>query len=402
MTTDGADMNRVADPENVFRALKPAALDSLADDGYSRHRAGDLSRITATSQGHRSGLRRRPAITLRIVAGAATAACVAGAIVVVTAGHDRHQPGATPVPVTAAPTIDARTFLLASAQTAAKAPATTGNYWYTKSRTTQWTNEAFSLENTKSADKRKSTTKTLHLSSLGTIASTEESWIGRGPSARTITGVDTQITVPPADKAAWKAFGPATLNPGLPVTRTVNNYTMQMHFQIGNQQVTLVELAQLPTNVKGLEAELWRRYKIDRADPKEKAQLAQLKDAQPASYADMVWWTAQDLLAGPITPGTRAALYQLLAQQPGIKAVGTVTDTLGRKGVALTMDGDVKRFVPGVGPASTEERLIIDSTSAQLLAHETYPLGPDGKVGHIAQSDAVQAMGWTDQIDQRP
>jgi hypothetical protein len=86
-------------------------------------------------------------------------------------------------------------------------------------------------------------------------------------------------------------------------------------------------LRKLPTSEPGLRAELHRRWEAGRTGP----------DALTDGFTIYVWTTAQDLLAGPITPGTKAALYRVLAAQRGIRSVGEVKDALGRTGVALAM-----------------------------------------------------------------
>lgn len=388
MTTEGTDMKHAPDAEKVFRVLKPAELDRLADEGYARHRDSDLARISMTSP---IGHRRRRLVLPRFLAAALVAGVAASAVVIVSAQHDDPRPTASRGATATPSTLDARSFLLASAETAEKAPARTGNYWYTRERTTQWTTQAWTLKGS----------KTLHLSSPGVFASTQETWLGRGPHTRTIIGIDTKTTIAPADQAKWKAFGPATLELGIPSKPKVSDYNMQMHLQIGNKQVTMAELAKLPTTEKGLEAELRRRYRADMDDPYEKSQLKAIH-SKPPTFVDSIWGTAQDLLAGPISPGTRAALYRVLADQPEIKMIGTVTDSLGRRGVALAVDHAPHKLSPNRTIPGSQERLVIDPQSAQLLEHASYRLNANGQVEQIAQSDAYQAMGWTNKIDQRP
>jgi hypothetical protein len=61
-------------------------------------------------------------------------------------------------------------------------------------------------------------------------------------------------------------------------------------------------------------------------------------------------------------PGTKAAIYQLLAGRPGLAITRSVTDPLGRTGVAVTDGGAYY--------------LLIDPQTAQLLAFTTYPCMP--------------------------
>lgn len=387
MSTQGAEMK--PDPESVFRALRPDELDRLTDDAYARRRREDLARIAAMSTG-RSRRRRRPAVRFRLIVGAAMAACLAaGAVVILSTGQREDAPQVRRS-VVATPPADARTFLLASAQTAEKAPATTGEYWYTKSRTTWWSPMAWATEKNPRSRSRKTEDKFLRLSSPGTVSSTEESWAGQGSRARTIKGIDTVMKVAPADRAKFKAFGPAEMNPLVPATRTVDDHAAPEEFSIGGHRMTMAQLTRLTTDQKRLEALLRRYYRAGRHDP-----------YQRATFGEMVWETAQDLLAGPIRPGTRAALYRILAEQPDIKLVGAVTDPLGRHGMALISKGDA-RPVPGRLRTAAGDQLIIDPVTAQLLARVTYLRKPDGGAGPISHATAFLATGWTDRIGQRP
>ncbi|MCW2916901.1 MAG: hypothetical protein JWN52_4969 [Actinomycetia bacterium] len=79
----------------------------------------------------------------------------------------------------------------------------------------------------------------------------------------------------------------------------------------------------------------------------------------PCPRGAWVFGLAQDLLARPITPGAKTALFQILAKQPGIKLVGKVTDQLGRPGMAVAMPGQ-----------DGTHRLIIAPKTAQYLGDE--------------------------------
>ena len=70
----------------------------------------------------------------------------------------------------------------------------------------------------------------------------------------------------------------------------MSNYDIPLHFQIGNKQVTMDELAKLPTDTSRLETELKRRYEADLRAP---GYLAELKsiNSKPASFATVVWDT---------------------------------------------------------------------------------------------------------------
>lgn len=402
-------MKHKSDPEAVLRALKPAPLDRLAEGGYSRRRDSDVARITATAM-RTSRARRRSPVALGLVAGATAAFVAAGAVVALRTTNDERGPETSRPAVAAPPAADARSFLLASARTAERAAAKTGEFWYQRERTTDritmYPNPkaSFRPRFMNKADKKIAIEKNfIHLSSPGSFASTRESWIGRRRGARTIIGIDAKVNLSPTDDVAWKKLGSPRLNPGIPLKPLVTDYSERFRLQIGNRQVSMGELAELPTDVDRLEADLRRRYRADRADPYEKAALKKLHE-QPPTFGDVVWATARDLLAGPITPGTRAALYRLLAKQPGVELAGEAIDSLGRHGIAVTtIPREPNKYRRKPGMPQIQRRLIIDPRTAQLLSYEDRDLDANGKVtGQPITSVAYQAMGWTDKTGTRP
>ncbi|MCA2228930.1 hypothetical protein [Nonomuraea aurantiaca] len=150
------------------------------------------------------------------------------------------------------------------------------------------------------------------------------------------------------------------------------------------RQEKLKPVAQLPTDAKALKAELLKQYPAD-ADNQEG------------------WlWTAGRwlLLDAPSTPGTRAAVYRMLAGLPHVKVADGVKDDEGRAGVALLL-GD-----------PLQQQIIIDRDSGDLLAVQSELLRPDGKeawlpVGRPFESLLVERLGWTDEqptekVERRP
>jgi hypothetical protein len=94
---------------------------------------------------------------------------------------------------------------------------------------------------------------------------------------------------------------------------------------------------------------------------------------------------ATALLTGPVTPGTRSAVYELLADQPGLPFAQHVTDPLGRVGAAI---GD------GEG-----DYLIIDPATAMVLDQTTYPVHQGRAIPATAGgTEAYEAMGWTNHL----
>ena len=86
-----------------------------------------------------------------------------------------------------------------------------------------------------------------------------------------------------------------------------------------------------------------------------------------------------------VLQSTKAALYRILATQPGIQVVPQVTDPLGRIGVAV---GD-----------GTGSYLLIDPRAGQLLATTTSPVHANGTIPATAgDTEAIIAEGWTDTL----
>ncbi|WP_345024456.1 hypothetical protein, partial [Actinomadura keratinilytica] len=81
--TTGADMKRTPAAsartiDRTFAALRPAALDTLAEDAYARRRDTDIDQITRSGEPARAGRPRPARPPLLLVAGVA-AACAAAA-----------------------------------------------------------------------------------------------------------------------------------------------------------------------------------------------------------------------------------------------------------------------------------------------------------------------------------
>jgi hypothetical protein len=341
-------------------------------------------------------------VLFRVLAGSAAAACVtAGVIVAVSDTNDQAAPEPN------RPPIDARAFLLASARTAERAPAESGEFWYQRQRFTQRITQYLVKPGAPPAKSdrlaaKKGLKDMVQLSSPGSFTSTQESWIGRGSRGRTIIGIDVQVSLSAADKATWKSHGSPPLQPGIPMKPKMTDYNIPLRFQIGSRQVTMAELAGLPTDAGKLEAELRRRYQADLDREKGEYKAAGL---QPPTFTDVLWGTAQDMLAGPITPGTRAALYRVLAKRPEIKLIGAAIDPFGRHGVALALTRKSRSAGKGAQPrfGKSQERLIIDAKSAQLLGAATYELDANGRTANPPLSTvANQDMGWTGKITGRP
>jgi hypothetical protein len=276
--------------------------------------------------------------------------------------------------------LDARSVLLAAAETAAREPATSGPYWYTRQRTSR---PAQYVQKFKKPQQKLNKAQRQEIPFSATVASTQDSWYAgeKGASSRTVTGQDPKVAFASSvDEAKWKQLGSPALTEEKPST---NDYDMELHFQIGNHDFTVRQLLKLPTSKDELESQVRRLFDEESAS-----------DWWPAKpeFTDYVWSAAQDLLAGPISPGTRSALYRLLAEQPAIKSLGEVTDSLGRTGVALAWT------IAGNGDGSGEARLIVDDATAELLSYEFREQGQSAPTLQVTYED----MGWAEALGERP
>jgi hypothetical protein len=369
-------VNQIEDPLKIVADLRPASLDRLAEEGYARRRAADLARLTADPA--------RPAKPAkhgrrRVLAGSgAVLAAAAVAVVTLTAPSapgpgPGHPTGRGAGSGAAQVRLDAHTVLLASARVAAHAPAATGTYWYVKERDFE------------SAWPRKKPSRPAELPYRASYAATQETWFGP-TRIRTIVNEDLAFNfASPADKARWQAAGsPKLANPSGNFGSTgpaTSNYDFGGYsYNIGAIKVSLAKARTLPTTAAALGAFL--RTQWDNLSAKQKAATIGLPNP---SYTLYLFQVAGALLTGPVTPGTRAAVYELLAGQPGLKAAANVTDPLGRVGTAVG-DGD-------------GNYLIIDPATAKVLAMTTYPVHPGSTIPATADgTEAYETMGWTNQL----
>ncbi|MFP3969384.1 hypothetical protein SMC26_44315, partial [Actinomadura fulvescens] len=283
---------------------------------------------------------------------------------------------------------DARSVLLAAAQAAERDPAKPARYWYDRQRTTM--RVAGFVPQIKNEGTPRARKTRLKIPFTAYVSHTQEDWLARdkGDVTRAVVGIDRTTTfASPADEAKWKAMGSPELE-SWSAKRHVNDYREPMHMTLGQRQVTFAELAKLPTEAGALRAELQRRYKVDVNDPEHPLQ---------DSFTLYVWGIAQDLLAGPIKPATRAAMLKVLAEQPGLRLVGGVTDEKGRRGVAVAMPAGADRTHVSGGDL-TEYRVIVSPETGRLLSYEAR--GPEGQRPFLTVT--YEAMGWVNALGARP
>jgi hypothetical protein len=304
-------------------------------------------------------------------------------------GHPGGGSTGAPASRPAVARLDARTFLLASATVASHASAGTGSYWYVRERDFQptWAEPKGARRPAGKPVGKKAAKPVVQGQGFAAFyAATEESWIGPA-TARTIVNEDLQyLFASPADKARWIALRqPRLANPtggfGHNGTRT-SNYHETFYFGYGVHRLSVNQARQLPATEAALSSLLTRWWN---SEPDKQGAVG---PAHP-NFGQYVFTWAGALLGGPATQATKAALYRLLADQPGIQVMAGVTDPLGRAGVAIA-DG-------------TGMRLLIDPASGALLASTTAPVHAGGTIAPTAGgTEVILKAAWAPALSARP
>ncbi|MET8049841.1 hypothetical protein ABZU75_19825 [Streptosporangium sp. NPDC005286] len=359
------------DVDERVRALRP---DALAEDAYRRRREADLARAFAEARPRprsvfrptfRPGFRLTPRVALVGALVGLAAAVTVPAVVTGTIGlrgpgggrtaeltyPDQTSAGSTAAtPGTPVVTLDARSFLLAGAETAARETAPKGRYWFDRTRTFE------------------------PVGSGAVVAHTDESW-SDGKDGRLSSNQDVQVTFETdSDEAAWKAKGSPSL---WPAPRT-EDFSMVLGMQIGAKTLTLGKEQKLPGDVEGLER--WLR-----------------SAHREGSFADFAFEGARHLLSMPTSAATRASMLRILAAQPGLVLKQGVLDPLGRTGTAVTT-------------ANGHHTLVIDESGARLLAFlydgpDEKPRATDSRTAFIPARKglkvAYESFGWVNELGAR-
>ncbi len=321
--------------------------------------------------------RRRWMIGLGLVS-AATATAVA----VATIGG-----GGTPAlhPAPALPTtLSARSILLSAAESIANEMVGHGPYWLTD-EVHGWAAVVRAPSGPYVVERRQGVRQWLGTGKHGSWQATRD--LGARPQR-------------PADVAAWRRAGsPARWTfprPFTPWTAQPSQWkTIKVPTQLSFPDGSPAQLQRLPTDPARL-----REYFLSKPHSSE----GRITDAQ------WLYDCVYGLFSEPSPPEVRAAAYRMLAQEPGIRSLGIATDPLGRRGQAVALpDG-----APD-GPA-TEQRLVVDTGTGQLLAMETVlvrarPGGPvsdprapvhlTAPAGTILNYRALRQAVWTPQAPVR-
>ncbi len=218
---------------------------------------------------------------------------------------------------------------------------------------------------------------------------TEQAWTSTANTGRFIQ-TDSGIQFPSsADEAAWNASPMAPT-----ITDNINRWS-EIWSQPRTEQ-SLPNVSDLPTDPNALASV------ISKGDLGTNVNLIP-PDAPHATFERAAW-----LLVGPdvgMTPALSTALFQVLANQPGVKLIGNVTDHNGQQGEAVALaganDADVSEVVidPTTGSV-LEVQFAVPATVPQpgeRACHNTGPGTPYSCTSGTT-NEAVLAPVWTDLV----
>ena len=384
-------MNKEAMPVPDDLEMVRAVLAPPAPPATVQHRGRERLAALAVGAG---GQVRRPRRARQVAIGAGvtlTAAAAALAVLVATAGTAApgrgHAVSGGAVGGGAGHQVSsARDILLTAARQAAHAPAATGRYWLT--REVGGTNLVVGPPGDRyTITMRGSNDQWTARSAIGS------SWFRNRPlGARPAT---------PADAAAWKRDGSPsrwtvafrkrggrarlviTAAPGRPFGNQTN--IGDKVFAIGGTNVSIRQVRALPVTAARLRARLLRAFAAPGGSGGD----------LPTGRADWLWQVGTSMIMNmPLTPGTSAADYRMLAGLPGVRSIGTVRDPARRPGLAVEMTSATESA--GVETS----RLIVNPATGLPLAQEILVVRPGGLTvglapGAMASYEQVTFAGWS-------
>ncbi|MWA05810.1 hypothetical protein F8568_036735 [Actinomadura sp. LD22] len=336
--------------------------------------------------------RRRRGFRVPLLAAATATAVAAG-----TVGAIALRPGDGRSPTRGGErTITPGNALLVAAANAQKAPS--GTYWHTKTVMGEVYAVGESTANHYKIDSRQAT----------------EVWTD-GNGLRRGSHIDmADVPLTPQDKQKWQAAG----SPGWVGVPNPEGGGGEVHLDVANRYggrspfppytekfygMTAGEIAALPTRPKALEDVLlglkghWHAVSED--GEKEEPIRALPGQERIRALTDV----AGGLLStAPAPPRVRAAVFRMLAAQPGVRAEGPGTDPLGRPGTVVSLP--LKTTAPlGMYTAPKQlgtyrRQFIIDPANGSLLAirdltatppkgSRPLPPGDDGKPRSLKARD---------------
>lgn len=401
-------MGRLAD-------ARPAYLDGDGRPDESV-RGYELGRVFAQPRGSASR-RRRTRVLVPVAVTGMAAATALGLVIGLGGGGARRGPAAQV-------TLGGANALLAAADRVERAPM--GTYWYSDTVAAQsfLTKEGYAISGA--------------LRERFTVTSV------RGEGSNTYS--DRILPARPLtarDEAAWRQAGsPRNLHvwagdhwddfsmtavpgPGWTSKRSGARFSMSpvTSAAAADDWETVAQLQNLPTDQARLEARFFPPMK---PLPPLTVDNVYTVDWQPEVH--MVE-QAGAMTAYPLPPKVRAGLLRALAAQPGVRGYGTVTDVLGRKGIAVGCDAPdrevwTKSAKSANEPASgapgepsqvgwkkaafgSRVELIFDPVTGAYMGEERILTRPGGeyrwqKPGFVIDYTLMRRSGWTDREPSLP
>ncbi|MET8272667.1 CU044_5270 family protein [Streptomyces sp. NPDC005096] len=155
-------------------------------------------------------------------------------------------------------------------------------------------------------------------------------------------------------------------------------------YGLGSRNVTYQALGELPSKSAELRTYLERLYAADSG-----AETG-------AGRTAWVLRQAANLITMRVKPAVRAAAYRVMADLPGVKVLGRVSDPLGREGVGVVFPGTARTSL-GI----TEQRLVVDPSTGAMLSEQQVLVEPSARAreaaldaGTTLNYQATSRMSW--------
>jgi hypothetical protein len=194
-----------------------------------------------------------------------------------------------------------------------------------------------------------------------------------GASATKLQGIQTSRWVArSAGEASWVSI--LVLPSGFRQTHPLGSADVGARtFDVEGRGLTFEDLQKLPIDSTALMAFLLAPYPPD------------YQRTHPVELAQRLFGEAFDLAVAPVAPVVRAAAFDLLAGLPGIVDLGSVRDSLGRRGIAIA-----------IPQGNIQHQLIIDPSTGAVL--EMRDVSFAGGHSHITLDNILVQSGWTDTV----
>ncbi|WP_329090136.1 MULTISPECIES: CU044_5270 family protein [unclassified Streptosporangium] len=221
-------------------------------------------------------------------------------------------------------------------------------------------------------------------------------WNGLGrDKVMELTGLDTRPFTA-ADRAEWEKAGSPRLcgsdtdceNDMVPKGRTRYTGGYEEGFEQGTMTLSVRELQDLPRDPGRLKEKLLSYWPAEREAMKD-VPAGSPGQAKAPDQDDWLWELSERLLLeAPITSGTRAAAYHMLAGLSGARIADEFRDGEGRTGVAILRGG---------ANGEPEQQIVIDRETGDLLAVQYMtPVSTPGQGNTPDMSTVIRRLGWTD------